>query len=46
MPDCLTLLALDGVPMVRPNDDLAAIVDDAIAEERRKGREDRERASL
>ncbi len=31
MPDCLTLLALDGVPMVRPNDDLAAIVDDAIA---------------
>ena len=31
MPDCLTLLALDGVPMVRPHDDLAAIVDDAIA---------------
>ena len=31
MPDCLTLLALEGVPMVRPNDDLAAIVDDAIA---------------
>ena len=30
MPDCLTLLALEGVPMVRPNDDLAAIVDDAI----------------
>jgi len=25
------LLALEGVPMVRPNDDLAAIVDDAIA---------------
>ena len=31
MPDCLTLLALEGVPMVRPNDDLAAIVEDAIA---------------
>ena len=31
MPDCLTLLALEGVPMVQPNDDLAAIVDDAIA---------------
>ena len=31
MPDCLTLLALDGVPMVRPNDDLAAIVVEAIA---------------
>ena len=31
MPDCLTLLALEGVPMVRPHDDLAAIVDDAIA---------------
>ena len=25
------MLALEGVPMVRPNDDLAAIVDDAIA---------------
>ncbi len=31
MPDRLTLLALEGVPMVRPDDDLAAIVDDAIA---------------
>ena len=31
MPDRLTLLALEGVPMVRPNDDLAAIVEDAIA---------------
>ena len=31
MPDRLTLLALEGVPMVRADDDLAAIVDDAIA---------------
>ncbi len=31
MPDRLTLIALDGVPMVRPNADLAAIVGDAVA---------------
>lgn len=31
MPDRLTLTALDGVPMVRPGDDLAEIVGDAIS---------------
>jgi coenzyme F420-0:L-glutamate ligase/coenzyme F420-1:gamma-L-glutamate ligase len=31
MPDSLTLIPLEGVPMVRPGDDIAAILTDAIA---------------